>query len=273
MHELRMRKLPPGKESSAPPAENTTCENQAIAFLVDVSGSMLDKDASGVSKIEKLRKALKEFTVGLSDDAAIAIYSFSEPFNGIPGDGFDPKTGLNEHTLTEPDIPEPVQRLPMMRYGAVLDTYNGIVDNLIPYPFAATYMREGFTWANVWLNDAKADFPDYKRNLVFISDGVPETDVRGPNDIKLAENRSYSPDQDPTKSPNLGDQIKANGVSIYSVMLYTQVESNNPQLFTIFSGILKNVATQPSKPYYYESLNADNIEEILTDIRSQACSK
>jgi hypothetical protein len=252
--QLRLKELP------TPTPLPIECKGESIAFLIDLSGSML-LDTGGGTKIAKVQNGLKQFTEALSDDAALAIYSFSEPFDG--------KIVNPDEPGPEPDVPEPRERLFMTRYGDVKGDVPGIIDALEPYPFAATYMRDAFQHAQNWLRLEKSEFPNNEQTLIFISDGVPETDERGPNDNCFqGQERCYSPAEDPTIPTNIGQSIQNDGVDIYSVAIYTDEDA---VIYDKLKSVLQGVASKPSLAYYKESVGADSISEILTSIRNEAC--
>ncbi len=260
--EYRFEQRPTPAPDAPPEDPVTSCQQSSVAFLVDVSGSMLKPSTNGMRKIDVLRNAIIRFTTAMPDEALVGIYSFSEPFDGVISD--DPR----EQGSIEPSVPEPRERLALTPLSESRSMLQQVVSQLEPYPFAATYMRDGLAGADAWLRASKITYPEHTQTLIFISDGIPETDVRGPNDIIISETSAYSPDQDPTKEPNLGSRIKANGVRIYSVAVYSQEDTVFlPQL----RSILTNIASQPSEPHYIDSLNADDIESKFTQIQNQIC--
>lgn len=265
-HELRFKRRP-----VIPPAETTTCSQSSIAFLVDVSGSMLKTTTDGRRKIDVLRNAIVRFTQALPDEALVGIYSFSEPFDGVIG------KSPGEQGMTEPSIPEPRERMAIAPLSESQTNLQGVLDGLVPYDFAATYMRDGLEQADIWLRASKVKYPVHDQTLIFISDGIPEPDgveetLEGePIDSiyeKISEGRYFNPLQDPTKEPNVGSRIKANGVRIYSLAVYSQ---DDAIILPRLRSILTNIASQPSEQHYIDSLNADDIESKLIQIKNQIC--
>jgi len=231
---------------------NACGRKSAIDILIDTSGSMADDD-----KLDKLKHALEEFTKNLSKKSAISIQTFSAYVeNIIPWDFYE-----NNKTQIQEEI-----------------------DDL--YAEGHTVMRDGFEVARDNLNEAITHdmFPGYNYALLLISDGVPEIPPPHPDTrdclIRVEDPRTW-PDlrcfaiaQDPRTPTSLPQEIKAMGVPIYVIGLYSNTTSDQ-LLQEYLEPLLKNdIATSPSSPYYYYYNSEDseeNLKKIFDDIVNKIC--
>lgn len=92
--------------------------------------------------------------------------------------------------------------------------------------------------------------PDRKFNFIFISDGEPNPQSQDP--------RLFN--------PNPADQIKALGVTVYSLGIFDAGQAGQPQL----SDLLKSIATSPD--HYYAANTADDTKRLLSQITTRICN-
>lgn len=221
-----------------------TCTNVAVGFLLDQSSSMQG------TKQNQLVQAVDEFSRNLPDTAVFAMHTFSEPPNAAVE-----RVGFNRIGLTRNQVASEISRL----------------NPTSPDGSAATYMRSGFEKMQSAVNAAIPKYQEYKFYLILISDGVPELDecanatVKG-GVCKLGEGeRNYDLSQDPTYTqlggPNIPEEIKAKGVTIYSVGIFdARDQTVNPDLETL----LQNIASPDG--YITTSRLSFDLARISTDI-------
>lgn len=219
---------------------NTCGQTVAIDFLLDVSGSMKLDDKMG-----KMKTALQAFTGKLGGTSAIAIQTFSA---------------------------ETIDRVPFDYYRNNKPKVNATIASLRPDGYTST--RDGLTMARDKLGAAieANKFPGYKYYLILMTDGVPETPshtgclVTVPDD-NIRE-RCFAKDQDPRGPPNISSEIKAMGVTVYSIGIYSQSGSDK-QLEPYLEALLKDVATDDA--HYFSSPNASNLSTVLGSILKDIC--
>ena len=141
----------------------------------------------------------------------------------------------------------------------------------------ATYTKDAFNVALNNLNTSIPKFPStYKFALIFISDGVPETDNARtlckqnplPNvcsKTSLTGCRCFAVEQDPT---DVATQIKAKGVKIFSI---AYLDDRDAALSNKLQELLRNTASTPSSDYFYTAPTADKVGDILKKISTKLC--
>ena len=231
-----------------------------IGFLVDQSISMA---FSGGVKETNLINALNRFTRNFPDEGIIGLRTYS--------DG----------TYT------PIV-VPFDYFKNNKSQIAGAISSMVPW--GGTHSRTAFEDMKRDLDIAKSKFPNYNFNLIFVSDGIPESlkalkdfclngyalsnktycrphpDPTRPNDC-----RCFAPDQDPTQ---VASEIKASGVKIFSIVYLDDLDAVfRNQLETL----MKNVASppdpsDPKKIYYFEAPFDAQLDQILDGIKTQICT-
>lgn len=235
------------RTNDAVPAE---CEKAALVFLVDISTSMIQPS----SKLGNFKSSLESFVSTLPPETIFGLYTFSSP-NGQPW----PNVAIGPLSSVKP---------------RVTSALNSIVipDN------AATYMRQGFQSVEAPLAAAKQANPDYKFNLIFISDGVPEEQFPPGcvqeytiGDCNDGSARHYDKRYDPTETslgqPDIPQAIKASGVAIYSVAIYNAADT---QVFPELKTLMDRISSGPG--YSFESQGGETLTNIYNQIKTTACS-
>ena len=196
-----------------------------LDLLLDRSGSMNRDTPQGVKKIERLKEAVLALTSRLSDDSIIGIQSFSAP-QGQDSIRADIPIGYYKDVGTQ--IPNAVSAL---QANGSTPTHN-----------ALAFSRDR-------LAEAIPNFPNRKFNFILISDGKPVPDEQDP--------RLFN--------PNPADQIKALGVTIYTLGIYDLNQLDKPQL----AELLKSIASKPEN--YFSAETADDTTKLLSAITDRIC--
>lgn len=230
-------------------------DSLAVEFLLDTSGSM---DNGG--KINTLKESLNFFVGKLKKNAVVGIRTFSD------------KTNLQ----------------------VSFDFYKnnqGVVGSIISglTPGGGTSTRDAFIETQKDLKDAlvKKEFKNYTFNLIFFSDGIPET-VDGntnkegrkctPEPRLQSGFRCFDTRQDPTNSSlvggNIAQQIKnlknkdEKNVRIFSVLLFDSVK--DAFFKTEEEAIMERVASTPED--FYKTTSPDDLQRIFKQIITQVCN-
>jgi hypothetical protein len=216
----------------------------AIDFLIDNSGSM-----QFGTKMQELQNALKIFAGKFPTSGAIALQTYSE-------------------TVQD-----------KVHFSLFKDSKNQFLNAVSAMtPQTATHSKDAFLVAQNSLKQGMKDFPNYKFSLVFISDGIPETDAANkaciggqnsqycaPHPFDSAACRCYDVNQDPT---SVASQIKASGVRIYTIAFVDSSESKfNADLQTMMA----DVASSPSD--YYMAPIDTQLTDIITQISTSICTE
>lgn len=212
-------------------------------LLLDVSGSMDDPTTSGVKKIKRLQQAVLSLINDLSDESIIGVQTFR---------GTGP--------VTAPPVSQLIDVVPISFYKEVKSILPGSINGLTANGSTPTY--DALAFSRDQLAEAQTKFPDRKFNFILISDGAP---CPGTCPSIPGEN------QDPRLyTPNPADEIKALGVDIYTVGIYT----GNP--FGIGGGqneklrqLLIDTASKPEN--YFESTSGDDVSSLLSQISNKIC--
>jgi hypothetical protein len=228
-------------------------ETTMVNFLIDNSGSMQG------AKMTELKNAMAVFGSNYPDSGVLGIQIYSDPAT-------HPPLGYAE-------------LIPISEYIKVKNQYISLINRM--RPSGATHSKDAMIFAKTKLEEAKRLFPDRQANLVFISDGIPETretknalcpgDV--PNSPLCSISRSpagapvcrcFAQSQDPT---SVASEIKAMGVRIFTISYVdTQDSKFNNELQTL----MRNVASSPAD--YYQAPVADQIGKILAQISEKLCN-
>lgn len=229
-------------------------DTAALGFLVDQSGSM-----DYGEKETKLK-------------AALNVFASKFPPGGI--------TGLRTYSDDT--------------YTPIIVAYNFFKNNKTDFakairnmtPYQATHSKDAFAQVKTDLDAARSKpiFADYKFNLVFISDGIPESqsgldrlcpggllvngDPRycGPYPPNPSQCRCFDPDQDPTQ---VAAQIKASDPDI-KIFTIGYIHDINDASFQIkLRDLMKNVASTPDD--FYEVPSTNDITGILQQIITKVC--
>lgn len=218
---------------TAAPTPTTPCKQTiTLDFLLDISKSMDYKTPSNVKKIERLKQAVLAITQDLSDNSIIGIQTFNSA----------PISGINVPVLN--DV------IPISYYGSI----KGIIPDRINALSATggTPTHDALVFSYNKLANALPNFPGRKFNFILISDGKPDPATQDPR----------------LHTPNPANQIKslANIEKVYTVGVYDDTQIGNPAL----SNLLKSIASSPAN--YYQAQTADDIQPILSAIRTDICN-
>lgn len=208
----------------------------AIDLLVDSSGSM----GSG-SKMLQLQNGLREMTSQYPDNGVIGMQMFNAP-------DYTPPNGAKE-------------LVPISLYKNVKSQISSAINGLIPN--GATYSKNAFEFVRPKLQAAKTAFPDYKINLIFVSDGVPEA-YSPPNPPPPGPGR-FNPVQDPSSVAQL---VKSDGIRIFSIAYLDQTDQTDN---TKLEQLMTNVAS--SADDFYKAPTSNEITSILKQITAKICKQ
>jgi hypothetical protein len=225
---------------------NTCGTTTAVMFLVDVSASMED-----YGKMDKTKAALSAFTKKFSKRTAVDFLTFSaDTKERVPW-------GLYKDNKTEVDA---------------------AINDLKPEGWTST--RDGFKLALAKFQEAKDGnkFPGYHYNLILMTDGVPEIPpqrprtciAQFPDPYTAPAQRCFAKEEDPRVPSDLSAEIKRLGVQIYSVGIFSDLSSDilmEPYL----KQLLQDIASPPLNTHYYSTMNANDINNILTNVFDQFC--
>jgi len=231
---------------------NSCTSTTAIGFLVDQSGSM--KFGGGV-KETNLKNALNRFTGSFPDEGILGLRTYSD------------------------DTYSPIV-VPFDFYKNNNSQIASAITGMTPYK--ATHSKTAFEDMKRDLATARAKFPNYQFNLIFISDGIPESqkalDDFCPNgydnsnktycrrhpDYPAQQCRCFAPDQDPTQ---VASEINASGVRIFSIVYLDDIdEVFRNQLKTL----MENVSSDPATDYFEAPFDSQ-LDKILDDISVKIC--
>jgi hypothetical protein len=228
---------------------NACLDKIAVNFLVDTSGSFAYD-----GKMDNLKSSLKSFTTRMSNYSVIGMQTFSA-------------------VVTE--------RVPLDYYKNQKVQVDATIDNL--KPLGNTRTRDGFKLAQQLINQSKADkkFKGYHYVVVLLTDGIPEmnpTQKRtciGPeiaDPLTAPALRCFAKEQDPRVPTNIPAELKADGVSIFSVGIYSPNRPSDAAFQPRLESLLQEVSSQPYQNYYFSSVHGGNLEEILDKVFNSICS-
>lgn len=229
-------------------------DTASLGFLVDQSGSMRYGE-----KETKLK-------------AALNVFASKFPPGGI--------TGLRTYS---DDTYSPII-VPYNYFKNNKTNFANAIRNMTPYK--ATHSKDAFVQEKADLDAASIKYPDYKFNLIFISDGIPESqagldrlcpgpdhllingDPRycGPYPDNSSQCRCFDPEQDPT---DVAAQIKASDPDI-NIFTIGYIHDITDATFQIkLRNLMRNVASKPE--YFYEVPSTNDITGILQQIITKVC--
>lgn len=227
---------------------NACLDKIAVNFLVDTSGSFAYD-----GKMDNMKESLRSFTDRMSNYSVIGMQTFS----GVVS-----------------------ERVPLDYYKNQKIQVKATIDNLEPQ--GNTRTRDGFKLAQKLIMQAKEDkkFEGYQYVLVLMTDGIPEmhpTQKRtciGPeiaDPLTAPALRCFAREQDPRVPTNIPDELKANGVRIFSVGIYSPNRPSDAAFQPRLEALLQEVASQPYQDHYYSSVHGGNLEEILDNLFNKIC--
>lgn len=222
--------------------------NSAMIFLVDTSGSM-----KFAGKMDNTKTALRYFVDNLGGKSVIGMYTFSK------------------------DVKEEV---PINYLKDVQREVDETIDDFKPDGWTRT--RDGMALVREKLGEAIQEqaYPGYKYSLIILTDGVPEVPPSQPRNCYVTAYdpntapalRCFAQEQDPRVPTNLAQEIKAMGVGIYSVNIYSPNYPSDVVMFPYLETLLKEVADQPTDTHYFSSVNGGNLTKILESVVSSICA-
>lgn len=223
----------------------------AVDFLIDNSGSM-----TYGSKMPELKKAMVVFGSNFSDEGILGLQIYSDP------EVYPPLGHKELISLTE--------------FKNIKNQYVGLINTMAPS--GGTHSKDAMLFAKQQIDEAKNKYPNRKLNLVFISDGIPETratnvacpggingDICGPMPGgQLGECRCFAETQDPQ---NTAEDIKKSGVRIFSI---AYVDANDSKFNNRLQNLMRNVASSPND--YYQAPVESQLTKILGQISEKLCN-
>lgn len=225
------------------------CMNEvAVDFLVDTSGSFQYDN-----KLENLKKALTSFTTRMSNLTVIGMQSFSAKV---------------------------YERVPLDYYKNQKLQMKVTIDNL--QANGNTRTRDGFLLAQKLIMEAKNanKFKGYHYVLVLLTDGIPELNPSEPRTCEGAEVadpltapalRCFAREEDPRYPTNVPDELKKNGVSIFSIGIYSPNRPSDAAFQPQLEALLQEISSQPYKDYYFSSVNGGDLAQVLDKIFLAVC--
>jgi hypothetical protein len=138
------------------------------------------------------------------------------------------------------------EEVPVSYFKDVKGMITGRINSLSPGSTTPTH--DALAFSRDVLKTAIPKFPtDRKFNFIFVSDGQPVPDSQDP--------RLFT--------PNPADEIKALGVTVYTLGIFDSGQQSNPKL----SDLMKSIATSPDN--YYAASNADETKKLLAQISNR----
>ncbi len=142
------------------------------------------------------------------------------------------------------------EEVPVSYFKDVKGMITGRINSLSPGSTTPTH--DALAFSRDVLKTAIPKFPtDRKFNFIFVSDGQPVPDSQDP--------RLFT--------PNPADEIKALGVTVYTLGIFDSGQQSNPKL----SDLMKSIATSPDN--YYAASNADETKKLLAQISNKICNQ
>lgn len=275
----------------------------AVDFLVDNSGSM----AFG-SKMQDLKNGLLAFSNSYPNGGLVGLQVYSDPFvypaprpttaisettpiPTIPLSTIIPLPTRDPSLPTETPYPTPTpdavaqnattlavssggyaELVPISKYSTVKSLFKSQINAM--YPKGGTYSKNAMEFAKEKILAAKAQYPNYQFNLIFISDGIPETLETnracpgGPTGDLCSSNpaggcRCFDQGQNPKTVAN---EIKNSGVRIFTI---AYVDSSDQKFNDRLQSLMKSSASAPGD--YYQAPVSSQISSILSQIAQKLC--
>ena len=189
------------------------------------------------SKLEDLKSGVKAFVANYPDNGIIGVQAYNEP-GKISPEGYK-------------------ELVPISKYADVKVNINNIIDGMRANGF--TYSKNAMSFVKQRLEEAKAKFPEYNFNLIFISDGVPETAA---SDLACGR-RCLAQEQNPEI---VASEIKNLGIRIFSL---AYLDDSDASLSNQLRALMINVASSPED--FFVAPVSNQIEEILAQIGQKFC--
>ncbi len=214
-------------------------DKAAVGLLVDRSGSM-------GTKMNDLKSALTTFTGSLGAKSVIGMTSFSSNDDGA--------------TRVTEDVP-------FSRYLDVKAQVSQAIQNL--RGLGSTNTRAAFTFMKDKIVAAQKKFPDNTFALIFLSDGVPQTNPRDCTSGREYNTHCYANSEDPTQGTDLSQEIKDEKIRIFSIALYNANYPEDMYFLPDMKNLLQKIASTDS---YYETPNTSELKQIYKDIAQKICN-
>jgi hypothetical protein len=204
-------------------------------------------------KIRDLKDGMKIFADKLPDASVIGIQAYNAPGNISP-------QGYTE-------------LVPISKVSDVRSNIDTAIENMSAS--GLTHSKDAMTFPKQKLEEGKSRYPEYKLNLVFISDGVPQTDATHKAlcpatplpevcSISGLSCRCFAESQDPT---GVASEIKASGVRIFTI---AYIDDSDAKFNNLLQNLMKNVASSPED--YYLAPVSNQIDGILAQIGQKVCN-
>ncbi len=228
---------------------NSCAENSAMIFLVDTSGSMKFE-----GKMENIKRALRYFTNNMGGKSVIGLYTFSKDVN---------------------------EEVPINLYKDVKKDVDNAINGLQPDGWTRT--KDGMNLVYERVKEMIDDevYPEYVYNVILMTDGVPEIPpgeqtpdscyVKTPDPNTAPADRCFAREQDPRVPVNIPNDIKAMGVNIFSINVYSPNYASDMVLYPYLERLLQEIASPALENHYYKTVNASNLQAILDNISNAIC--
>lgn len=222
-----------------------------VDFLVDNSGSM-----EFGQKMPELKKGMSTFSSSYPDSGIIGLQIYSSPERRPP-------LGYQE-------------LVPISLYKDVKSQFKSSIESMTSV--GGTHSKDAMNFVKQKLLEAGQKFSNYKLNLIFISDGIPETGatndacpggINGPFCGQSPSGpqgacRCFAQEQDPTQ---VAAEIKNAGVRIFTI---AYVDTSDAKFNDRLQNLMKNVASTPSD--YYQAPVESQLTTILSQISQKLCN-
>lgn len=205
----------------------------AVNFLVDNSGSMQG------SKLSDLKNGMKAFVASFPEAGIIGLQAFNEP-GQISSEGYK-------------------ELISISKYADVKTNLNNAIEGMRASGF--TYSKSAMSFSKQKLEEAKAKFPEYKFNFIFISDGIPETSA---SSRACGGRRCLAQEQNPE---SVATEIKNQGIRIFTI---AYLDEDDARLNDELQALMKNVASSPGD--YFLAPVSNQIDGILAQIGQKLCN-
>ncbi|OIP57654.1 MAG: hypothetical protein COX79_01530 [Candidatus Levybacteria bacterium CG_4_10_14_0_2_um_filter_36_16] len=240
------------------------CSDQAaIDFLIDTSGSMA---FDGGVKLANLKQAMQNFAANFNDKTAVGIRRFS--------------------STNDSGLPPTSRLVPIDFYSKNRSAYNQTVNSL-----SANFGTMTRTAFSAELDDLRAavantKFNTYNFNLIFFTDGIPETgennkicpgSIGGPSctaSPTTGKCRCFDPNEDPTAGSNISAEIKSlvsgggKNVRIFSIVIISAADEH---FRSKIENMMKTITTDPATDYFLAN-DATDFKAIFKSISQKICT-
>ncbi len=227
-------------------------DTSAVYFILDTSGSM---GYNNGIKIGNLQDSVKYFANSMSDTSVAALREFSTPT--------------------------------YLRVPADIGNKNRIISAASSlFPGGATYTKNAFDAAKGDLTTAIANpkFAKYNFNVIFFTDGIPETqeaqqtlcyqnpipkDICDTSGVTGTRCRCFAQEQDPTSTATEIKNMKSKAgknVRIFSILLFDPVRDG------FFAARAKPLVQGVASPNsYFETTDPTQLKNIFSQISQKVC--